>query len=281
MLRSHTHGHHPVGERAAASEIALYAEELKLVTVFKPSHRPREVRRHASTADVLDVSGGGRDDALQARLAVAARASRRRRRAAASWPAGWSPASSGSALAALILAWPRRRGRRAHLGTRRPRLRRRVGPVRHRRALPAAGLAAACSAAAARALARRAGALSHGLGSWSTAKLGLLPLPFFAAAAGLLEVYHRRLAAARRSLLHSLRLLALGYLLGAARRLPRPAWRSAGRAASATGSHPILRFIGPLPATAWLPLAFFVFPVQLQRQHLPDRAGHRLPGRRC
>jgi len=24
--------------------------------------------------------------------------------------------------------------------------------------------------------------------------------------------------------------------------------------------HPILRFVGPLPATAWLPLAFFVFP---------------------
>ena len=24
--------------------------------------------------------------------------------------------------------------------------------------------------------------------------------------------------------------------------------------------HPVLRFIGPLPATAWLPLAFFVFP---------------------
>ena len=24
--------------------------------------------------------------------------------------------------------------------------------------------------------------------------------------------------------------------------------------------HPVLRFIGPLPATAWLPLAFFIFP---------------------
>ena len=24
--------------------------------------------------------------------------------------------------------------------------------------------------------------------------------------------------------------------------------------------HPVLRFIGPLPATAWLPLAFFFFP---------------------
>ena len=25
-------------------------------------------------------------------------------------------------------------------------------------------------------------------------------------------------------------------------------------------AHPILRFVGPLPATAWLPIAFFVFP---------------------
>jgi len=24
--------------------------------------------------------------------------------------------------------------------------------------------------------------------------------------------------------------------------------------------HPVLRFIGPLPATAWLPFAFFTFP---------------------
>ena len=26
------------------------------------------------------------------------------------------------------------------------------------------------------------------------------------------------------------------------------------------GAHPVLRLIGPLPATAWLPLAFFAFP---------------------
>ena len=40
--------------------------------------------------------------------------------------------------------------------------------------------------------------------------------------------------------------------------------------------HPVLRFIGPLPATAWLPIAFFTFPVELERQHVPDRAGDRL-----
>jgi NitT/TauT family transport system permease protein len=56
-----------------------------------------------------------------------------------------------------------------------------------------------------------------------------------------------------------LRLLAGGYLIGAA------VGFSAGVAigwSRAIGYwiHPILRFVGPLPATAWLPLAFFVFP---------------------
>ena len=63
---------------------------------------------------------------------------------------------------------------------------------------------------------------------------------------------------------------SLGFVIGVGDRLVA--------ARSATGCHPILRFIGPLPATAWLPLAFFVFPVERERQHLPDRAGHRLPG---
>jgi NitT/TauT family transport system substrate-binding protein len=36
MLRSHTHHHHPVGD-GLKSEIALYADDLKLVAVMKPS----------------------------------------------------------------------------------------------------------------------------------------------------------------------------------------------------------------------------------------------------
>lgn len=36
MVSYHTHAHHPIGE-AFKQEIALYAEELKLVSVFKPS----------------------------------------------------------------------------------------------------------------------------------------------------------------------------------------------------------------------------------------------------
>ncbi|WP_454918463.1 ABC transporter substrate-binding protein [Xanthobacter sediminis] len=51
MLRSHTHGHSPVGP-ALKEEIALYAEELKVVQVFKPT---TDSRRFAEKvyADVL------------------------------------------------------------------------------------------------------------------------------------------------------------------------------------------------------------------------------------
>jgi NitT/TauT family transport system substrate-binding protein len=36
MLRSHTHGHHPVGADLR-QEIALYVDELKGISVIKPS----------------------------------------------------------------------------------------------------------------------------------------------------------------------------------------------------------------------------------------------------
>ena len=39
MLKSHTHHHHPIGD-ALKRELALYAEELKLVQVLKPSTDP-------------------------------------------------------------------------------------------------------------------------------------------------------------------------------------------------------------------------------------------------
>ena len=40
--------------------------------------------------------------------------------------------------------------------------------------------------------------------------------------------------------------------------------------------HPVLRFVGPLPATAWLPLAFFVFPSSWSAGRVSDRAGDRV-----
>jgi len=57
----------------------------------------------------------------------------------------------------------------------------------------------------------------------------------------------------------SARLLATGYFLGAAVGFVTGVAIGWSRLAG-YWIHPVLRFIGPLPATAWLPLAFFVFP---------------------
>ena len=92
-----------------------------------------------------------------------------------------------------------------------------------------------------------------------TAKLGLLPMPFFAPPQSLLEVYLDDWPRLGESVLHSVWLLARGYAVGAAAGflvgLAMGWWQAAGY-----WLHPILRFVGPLPATAWLPLAFFAFP---------------------
>lgn len=92
-----------------------------------------------------------------------------------------------------------------------------------------------------------------------TAKLELLPRPFFVAPQALLEVYLDDWPKLGLSTIASLKLLAWGYAIGAAVGVTLGVsigwWRIAGYWA-----HPVLRFIGPLPATAWLPVAFFLFP---------------------
>lgn len=99
------------------------------------------------------------------------------------------------------------------------------------------------------------------LATWEvvTAKLGLLPLPFFPPPQAIVEVViddWGRLAAGTFA---SARLLATGYFLGAAVGFVTGVAIGWSRLAG-YWIHPVLRFIGPLPATAWLPLAFFVFP---------------------
>jgi NitT/TauT family transport system permease protein len=95
-----------------------------------------------------------------------------------------------------------------------------------------------------------------------TAKLGLLPMPFFPPPQAILGVLVDDWPRLGIGALASLKLLAGGYLIGAAVGFAIGVAVGWSRAA-AYWFHPILRFVGPLPATAWLPLAFFVFPSSL------------------
>jgi len=104
-------------------------------------------------------------------------------------------------------------------------------------------------------------ALAIVLAAWevATAKLQLLPRPFFAPPQGLLEVFTDDWPRLGDSVLHSLLLLLGGYAIGAAAGFTTGVLIGWSRAAG-YWVHPVLRLVGPLPATAWLPLAFFAFP---------------------
>lgn len=112
-----------------------------------------------------------------------------------------------------------------------------------------------------RALDRWLVALPTLLTAWQilTAKTGLLPLPFFPSPQSILEVYTDDAARLVESAVHSMLLLVPGYLIGGLAGFTAGVSIGWSRAVS-YWAHPILRFVGPLPATAWLPIAFFVFP---------------------
>jgi NitT/TauT family transport system permease protein len=103
--------------------------------------------------------------------------------------------------------------------------------------------------------------LALGLAVWEllTAKFVVLPRPFFASPQALLEVFTDDYPRLTDSVWHSLRLLAGGYLIGAAVGFVTGVAIGWSRAIG-YWAHPVLRLVGPLPATAWLPLAFFAFP---------------------
>lgn len=121
----------------------------------------------------------------------------------------------------------------------------------------------------------RLGPVARRLGAWApwlillagflivwelaTAKRLWLPMPFFPPPQALVEVFLDDYARLFDSVWHSAFLLAGGYLIGA---FVGFVFGVAIGWSKAVGywAHPILRFIGPLPATAWLPLAFFIFP---------------------
>ncbi|GBD46834.1 ABC transporter permease [Methylopila sp. Yamaguchi] len=103
--------------------------------------------------------------------------------------------------------------------------------------------------------------IAVGSAGWElvTAKLELLPMPFFPPPQAILEVYLDDYPRLLESLVASAKLLAVGYLFGASAGFllgVAVGWSQV----VAYWTHPILRFVGPLPATAWLPLAFFLFP---------------------
>jgi NitT/TauT family transport system permease protein len=102
-------------------------------------------------------------------------------------------------------------------------------------------------------------ALLIGLWELVAAKLDLLPRPFFATPQSLIEVYVEDWARLGECVSRSLLLLVTGYAIGAALGFVTGVAIGWSRAIG-YWAHPVLRFIGPLPATAWLPLAFFAFP---------------------
>ncbi len=93
----------------------------------------------------------------------------------------------------------------------------------------------------------------------ATAKFGWLPLPFFPPPQSIVEVYTDDLPKLLDSVFASVKLQLGGYFIGAAVGFITGVSIGWSRLAG-YWVHPILRFIGPLPATAWLPIAFFTFP---------------------
>ena len=104
-------------------------------------------------------------------------------------------------------------------------------------------------------------ALALGISAWEvlTAQLEWLPRPFFAPPQALIGVFAEDYPRLGSSVAHSFGLLAYGYVLGAVTGFVTGVSIGWSKAVS-YWVHPVLRLIGPLPSTAWLPLAFFFFP---------------------
>ena len=103
--------------------------------------------------------------------------------------------------------------------------------------------------------------LAAWLAGWEivTAKLDLLPLPFFPSPQAFVEVYTDDWQRLGSSLLASLLLLFRGFAIGAVVGFTVGVALGWSKRAG-YWIHPLMRLVGPLPATAWLPLAFFIFP---------------------
>src|SRR5208337_2926734 len=92
-----------------------------------------------------------------------------------------------------------------------------------------------------------------------TAKSGLLPQPFFPPPHAILEVFVDDYPKLLESVIASIKLELLGFSVGAFAGFVIGVLLGWSRAFG-YWAHPIMRFIGPLPSIAWLPIAFFAFP---------------------
>ncbi|SDE43456.1 ABC transporter permease [Sporomusa acidovorans] len=92
-----------------------------------------------------------------------------------------------------------------------------------------------------------------------TLKEAWLPLPFFPSLAKILEAYVTDWKVLLKSVAYSLRLLVLGYFIGMALGIPSGLmmgwYRKFGY-----WLNPVVRIIGPIPATAWIPVILVAFP---------------------
>ena len=113
----------------------------------------------------------------------------------------------------------------------------------------------------------------------ASAKLNLLPRPFFAAPQSLLEVYTEDWPRLAESTLHSLMLLVTGYAVGASLGFVSGVAIGWSRAIG-YWVHPVLRFIGPLARDRLAAAGVLRVSVELERQRVPDRAGDRVSGHR-
>lgn len=104
-------------------------------------------------------------------------------------------------------------------------------------------------------------AIAVGLGVWElvTAKLALLPTPFFAPPQSLIEVFVTDWLKLLDSAGNSLWLLAAGIVSGAVIGFLTGVWIGWSRSAN-YWIHPVLRVLGPIPTTALLPISFYFFP---------------------
>jgi NitT/TauT family transport system permease protein len=97
--------------------------------------------------------------------------------------------------------------------------------------------------------------------SWqlATAKNQLLPMPYFPPPQAILYAFESDAGLLGLSILYSMRLLGIGFAIGTVTGILSGLAMGWSKKVN-YWLHPVLRVIGPVPATAWLPVAFVILP---------------------